>query len=270
MNHYLLIGFLFIFFSAFAQDINRVAVAGTITAPIGDDVEGVTIYNKSSQKGAITDANGLFQIEVVENDRVLITAMQYQTFTVIIDNGIVLNKVMNIYLNPSVNRLDEVIVRPYDLSGNIHADVGSIETNVVTPAWDLSYETLEFEYEFAPDENSSVVGNKAEEVFYNGQKPYDGVSIIGIIGLFASKKTKIDLAREYEEKALVRGGLVQRFPKQFVLETFGIAEDNYGLFLYYAEDAGISKSLLKEENTVELLDFLFAQSSAFKKEREKE
>jgi hypothetical protein len=270
MKHYLLVGFLFVFFVCFAQDIDRVAVAGTITAPIGEDVEGVTIYNRSSQKGAITDADGLFQIEVAENDRVLITAMQYQTFTVIIDSGVVTNKVMNIYLNPAVNKLDEVIVRPYDLSGNIRADVGTIETNTVMAAWDLSYETLEFEYEFAPDENSSVVGNRAEEAYYNGQKPYDGVSIIGIIGLFASKKTKFDLAREYEEKAMVRGGLVQRFPKQFVLDTFGIAEDDYGLFIYFAEDTGIPKSLLKEENAVELLDFLFAQSKAFKEERGKE
>jgi len=270
MKHYLFIGFLFVFFSCCAQDIDRVMVAGAITAPIGEDVEGITIYNKSSQKGAITDADGLFQIEVAENDRVLITAMQYQTFTVIIDNGVVSHKVMNVYMNPEVNKLDEVIVRPYDLSGNIRADVGAIETNVISPAWDLSYETLEFEYEFAPDENSSIVGNRAEEAYYNGQKLYDGVSIIGIIGMFASKKTQIDLAREHREKAMVRGGLVQRFPKQFVLDTFGIDEDDYGLFLYFAEDAGISKNLLKEENAVELLDFLFAQRVAFIEEREKE
>lgn len=268
MKQYLLVGFLFVFFSCFAQDIERVAVIGTITAPVGDDIEGVTVYNKSSQKGAITDADGVFKIEVAENDRVLITAMQYQTFTVVIDNGVVSNKVMNIYLNPAVNRLDEVIVRPYDLSGNIHADVGSIDTNVITSNLDLSWETLEFEYDFAPDEYSSVVGNKAEDAFYNGQKPNDQVSILGIVGLLFPKKTTIDLSREYEEKALVRGGLTQRFPKQFVIDTFGIPEDEYGLFLYFAEDAGISKSLLKEANTVELLDFLFAQSIAFKKERE--
>ena len=270
MKQTLLFVFLFSIFTSFGQDIDRVMVAGTITAPEGEDVEGVTIYNKSAQKGAITDADGLFQIEVAKNDRVLITAMQYQTFTVIVDNGVVSNKVMNIYLNPAVNKLDEVIVRPYDLSGNIRADVGSIDTSTMSAEWDLSWETLEFGYGFAPDENSSVVGNKAEEAFYNGQRPFDGVSIIGIIGLFASKKTQIDLSREYEEKAMVRGGLTQRFPKQYVLDTFGIAEDDYGLFLYFAEDAGISQSMLKEENTVELLEFLFAQSAAFKEVREKE
>jgi len=267
-SKYLLLIILLLPFLGIAQDIDRVAVKGVITAPVGEDVEGITIYNKSSYKGAVTDASGEFTIEVAENDRVLITAMQYQTFTVIIDHGVIANKVMNIYLNPVVNKLDEVIIRPYDLSGNINADVASIDTNVITPQWDMSYETMEFEYEFSDDQYTSIRGNRAEEAFYNGQKPSDQVSIIGIVGLLFPKKTSIDLGREYTEIAMVHGGLKQRFPKHYVTETFGIPEEDYGKFIYFAEDAGIPQSMLKEENTMDLLAFLFEQSELYKKQRE--
>lgn len=268
-SKYLLLILLLLPFLGNAQDdVERIEVSGTITAPVNEDVEGITIYNKSSYKGAVTDAKGAFTIEVAENDRVLITAMQYQTFTVIIDKGVIDNRSMNVYLNPVVYKLDEVIVRPYDLSGNIQADVASIETNVVTPQWDMSYETMEFEYEFSDDQYTSIRGNKAEEAFYNGQKPNDQASIIGIIGMFFPKKTSLNLGREYTEMAMVRGGLKQRFPKQYVLETFGIPEDEYGRFIYFAEDAGIPQSMLKEENTMDLLAFLFEQSELYKAQRE--
>jgi len=37
-----------------AQITSRVMIEGKISAPIGDDVEGVVIYNRSSNKGTIT------------------------------------------------------------------------------------------------------------------------------------------------------------------------------------------------------------------------
>ncbi len=127
----------------FAQDIERVSVKGTITAPIGEDVEGINIYNLSSQEGTVTDAEGVFNLRVGINDRVQVTALQFQSFTVIVDRGVMDVREMNIYMNPAVNQLEEVIVRPYDLSGSIVVDVRRIQTSVVSPDWDLSYSTLE-------------------------------------------------------------------------------------------------------------------------------
>ncbi|MFT5386791.1 MAG: hypothetical protein ACI81W_004209, partial [Saprospiraceae bacterium] len=45
-----------------SQDIVRVIISGKVTAPIGLDVEGVTIYNISSQKGTVTSSEGLFDL----------------------------------------------------------------------------------------------------------------------------------------------------------------------------------------------------------------
>src|SRR5690554_716878 len=95
----------------FAQEIKRVEVLGKIHVPSGDDPEGISVYNISSQKGVITKKDGSFEIKVAPNDRLQIFALQYQTFTVIVDNGILETKKFNVYVNPAITQLDEVIVR---------------------------------------------------------------------------------------------------------------------------------------------------------------
>lgn len=119
-----------------AQDIDRVKVQGKIHVPEGEDAEGISVYNSSSQKGTITDYDGSFEIEVAENDRLRIFALQYQPFTAVVDKGIIERKELNIYVNQAVTQLDEVIVSPYDLSGNIRADVEKIPTYYVDRDWD--------------------------------------------------------------------------------------------------------------------------------------
>ena len=164
-----------------SQEITRFEISGKITASKGEDVEGINIYNKSSQKGTITSETGEFQIKVAENDRVFISAMQFQNFTVIIDEGIIETKTMHIALNPVINQLDEVLIRPYDLSGNIVADVKRINVSSISNKYDTSYETVEFGYEFSADAQTSVKGNKAEEAFHNGQEQYGGDLILSLI-----------------------------------------------------------------------------------------
>ena len=93
-----------------AQDIERIIISGKVTAPKGEDIEGITIYNVSSQKGTVTSPEGIFALKVAENDRVSVTALQFSTFIVIVDKGVIDNKRMGIYLNPVVNQLEEVIV----------------------------------------------------------------------------------------------------------------------------------------------------------------
>ena len=173
--------------ASFSQEITRVKIDGKISASKGEDVEGINIYNKTSQKGTITSETGEFELMVGENDRVFISAIQSQRFTVIIDEGIMDSRTMFIYLNPVVNQLDEVIIRPFDLSGNIVADVKRVNITSVNQNWDLSYENLEFGYEFADDAQSSVKGNKAEEAYFNGPVQSGG-NILGLASLFFKKE----------------------------------------------------------------------------------
>jgi hypothetical protein len=244
------------------QEIDRIGIEGTITAPKGDDTEGVTIYNVSSQKGTVTDEEGKFTLEVAENDRVFITALQFQSFTVIVDEGVITHQRMNIYLNPAVNQLEEVIVRPYDLTGNIIADLKRIKTANTTVNWDLSYEALEYGYEFSADENTKVDGNAAQEALGTSGLQ-NGVNFISIFGLLFPKKKK-HTGEVRLNSELITNALRQRYSNRFIEEKFGIPNEKVNEFIYFTEDRGIPVHLLKAENELELLDLLYQSSTDYK------
>jgi hypothetical protein len=252
-----------------AQQIERTAVNGKITAPQGEDVEGINIYNVSSQKGTVTDKVGFFTIEVAENDRVQVTSIQYQSFTIIVDEGVITSKNMAVYLNPAVNQLAEVIVRPYDLTGNIKVDIGKIKTVDLDTEWALDYKAWEFEYGFVDDGQTAIRGNRAEEAYYNGQKQ-NGANIIGGVGLLArlifGKPDKNKTPKTQEEKIALATNLSQRFSPRYIESFFGIPESKAPDFINFLEDKGIDTRLLKPENELELLDFMFARADAFKKQ----
>ena len=257
---------LFVSLLAMTQEIERIKIRGIITAPVGEDVESVSIYNISSQKGTISNNVGAFELEVTENDRIQVTALQFQSFTVIVDKGVIETTRMAIYLNPSVNQLDEVIVRPYDLSGNIIADVNRIKTANLNPQWDLSYETLEFGYEFSDDQYTAITGNKAEEAFYNGQKQAS-LNFIGLAGLLFPKKPKKQVEKITDRAILIRA-MRQRFSNAYITNSFDIGEERVNDFIYFLEEKGIEPSLLKLENELLLLDFLMQQSIIYKQQIE--
>lgn len=250
-----------------SQDIERTVISGKVTAPMGEDIEGITIYNVSSQKGTVTSPEGFFELMVAENDRVSVTALQFSTFIIIVDEGVIDNKKLGIYLNPVVNQLEEVIVRPYDLLGNVTADVNKIKTANVVPQWDLSYESVEFEYQFSADQYSSVKGNKAEEAYFNGRQQL-GADFIGLAGLLFPKKNKKTFKDINEDKNYVARSLRQRFSNNYLATIFGIEEEQANEFIYYVEENGMQPSWLQAENEILLLDFMYQKSKVFKNLRE--
>lgn len=255
----------------FAQDIERVQVSGQIHVPKGEDAEGISIYNISSQKGTITEADGSFKIELAENDRLQIFALQYQTFTVVVDKAIVEKKQMNIYVNPAITQLDEVVVRPYDLSGNIKADIEKIPTYSVAKDWDLSYRAMEFEYGFERDESTGIEGNVAEQAL-NSHLLQNGLNVRNILGgvgqlLFPKGKNISNEERERRNQ-LVSNNVQQRFSREFIKENFDIPVENAFDFLFYAQENGLQPSLLQPENEIELMDFLHEKSKEYKKRQE--
>ena len=259
--------FIFLPISLFSQEIDRIKVSGKVTAPLGEDIEGISIYNISSQMGTVTSPEGLFELNVAENDRISVTALQFSTFTVIVDSGVIESEMMGIYLNPVVNQLEEVIVRPYDLLGNVTADVSRIQTANVVPHWDLSYESLEFDYEFSADQYTSVKGNKAEEAYFNGQYQAS-LDFIGLAGLLFPKKKRKTFRELNSEKNLVANSLRQRFSNSYLSLVFGIQEELANDFIFFVEENGMQRRWLKQENEILLLDFMHQKSDAYKKLRE--
>ena len=250
-----------------AQEVERTKVSGTLHVPQGDDAEGINVYNVSSQKGTITKPDGTFEIEVAENDRVEITALQYQSFTVVIDNGIVDQRKITIFMNSAINQLDEVVVRPYDLSGNISVDVKKISTYTVKQDLGIAKYNLQYGRDLTPDKQSKISGNAAEEALH-GNTLTDGANILGILGgvaqLLFPKGEKITLVERQQNQRMMDNNIQQRFSREFIASNFGIRNEKAVDFLYFAQENGMEQRLLQPENEMELMEFLLKKSKEYK------
>ena len=255
----------------YAQDIDRIKVEGKINVPNGEDAEGISVYNLSSQKGTVTNDDGRFEIDVAENDRLQIFALQYKTFTVIIDKGVVDKKKITIFVNPAITQLEEVVVRPYDLSGNINADIEKIPTYSIGREWDLSYNTMEYGYNFQRDKTSAIQGNAAEEAL-NSNHLTDGLNFVSILGgvsnLLFPKGKKLNSSELAKKGDRVSNNMQERFSREFIHDNFDIPREKTSDFLFYVQENGLEERLLQGEHELELMSFLKEKSKEYKKRTE--
>ena len=265
MKHTLLC-FSLLFFSwiGLAQDVSRVQVEGRVIAN-DNEVENVTIFNTSSNLGTITDADGKFSISVGANDVLEISALQFEKMNVIISEDIIASKKLTIFVVERVNRLNEVLLLPYGLSGNLKVDLETVRT--FNPDLDAIYFGLGNidEYEF-PDDSASGVENVA---MLESHRLQYGVNFVGIFGMVAKeiftgkkKKNKMNKLSEISEENKT---LIDVYSIAFLSDTFNIPENQVNAFITYVEKEGIDPALFDEGEEIHLMEFLVKQSEAFLK-----
>ena len=244
-----------------AQNIKRIEISGKIVVDT-NELEGITIYNTSAKKGTLADENGMFKLNVALNDIIEFRALQFQDFTVIIDKNIVKTKSMTVFLVEKINKLDEIVILPYDLTGNLLIDIESVKT--FNPDLDAIYFGLANmnEYEF-PDDYKSKVVNVAMPGTGNNI-PY-GLNVIGIVDLFLrpifnSKKNKDVEVMGTEDSNKVFTDL---YSTKFLVENFNIPKDKVDAFVAYVEEQGIDYSLLSSGKEFQFLEFISVKSKEF-------
>lgn len=244
---FLLLSFVFYFVNA--QEKERVTIYGIVRATKGSDIDGISIYNQSSQKGAITIKEGAFNIQVALKDSIIVSALQFKSFSFLIQQEVIDSRTLEINLNEFVNVLDEVVILKKDF----------------TKGWDLSYKTLEFGYEFAPDLQSSIPGSVAEDAL-NDRTLKNGINIIGLVVLGVSaligKKNK-EKPKPKIRYSKVVSVLKEKYDTAFFTNTFNIPKEYVNDYIYFVGEEGIQESLLLPENEILFLEYLNLKSKTY-------
>jgi TonB-linked SusC/RagA family outer membrane protein len=85
-------------------------VAGVVTNARGEAVEGATVLIKRTKNGTNTDIHGFYILKIVRpNDTLLVSYIGYKTMVIPINK----QNSINVQLNETTNRLDEVVVEAY-------------------------------------------------------------------------------------------------------------------------------------------------------------
>ena len=91
------------------------------------DISGIHVINANSGGKTITDQQGSFQIGVRKMDSVYFSSVQIKKQLIVITEQIYSSDSIKVYLEPLVNVLDNVTVRPHNLSGNIQSDLALVD-----------------------------------------------------------------------------------------------------------------------------------------------
>ena len=255
-NHFFVIILCLISSISLAQDIVRVEIKGTIIVD-RNELEGVTVYNTSSNKGTVADKEGHFVLEVGLNDRVQFAALQFKNFEVVIIQEILDTRSMTVLLVEQVNKLPEVIILPHDLTGNLIADVNSIA--LVNPNLDALYfgldnlDKIEFDNEHLEEINNIALENNTIKY---------GINMVDVIGLLTKALFK-PKKRNKISQPLEKKTILDVYPKDYLQNILSIPDKDIVEFIYFVEEHNFDFTLLAVNREFEFLNFLKEQQAKF-------
>ena len=251
-------------FIATSQQVKRVKVDGKIIVE-GDDVDGITVFNTSSNKGVITNENGEFVIEVALNDFIEFRALQYQNFDLQVSQAIIDSKRMRVFLIEEINKLDEVLVLTKGLSGELKTDINSVKT--FNPKLDALYFGIKKndEYEFADDNRSKAIN---ETLHSQSETMVNGLNIVNVVDqlLLPLFRSKVKDKKSAGVPDVPVSAVKYYFGSEFIIDNFKIPEHRVEEFIQYVEqDKNFDFSLLNYGNEMEFLEVLHKKSKEFLK-----
>lgn len=251
---------------AFGQDDNRISVDGRIVVST-DDREGVTVYNTSSNKGTTTDENGEFVIKVAVNDIIEFGALQFKDFSVTITEDIIKSKRLTVILVEEVNKLDEVVLLPFGLTGNLNADLENVRTyNVSLDAIYFGLDHIE-DFEFTADYKSKI-DNPSFDDYH--PRVDNMINIVNLAGFLVSQVVDLDKDKSATnaEKEINKTPFKEALDKysiNYIHSNFKIPLDKVEAFTDYVEEQGVDDKLLEKDKEMQFLERITQLSKSFLK-----
>jgi len=258
---------------SFSQGLERKTLIGKVIAD-SLEVENLTVYNLSSKTGVITDIKGNFSIKARPLDTLYIQGLAYESKHYILAEKDFWVSVLEIKLHIKITELNEVVVTPFTLTGNLKEDTKKI---VVYGDKFTNIDTKKVVHY----EDNVRKGTPTNSAMPNVFAP-SGISLMPILSGFATlvgiKGNPKNYAEGVYEKRRIQSlqaksyseHLMERFSKHFFIETLQLKEEEIPGFMGFSELSVYDLSpLLKAENELQLIQYLLVKADAYKREKEK-
>ena len=220
-----------------AQEIQEFT-ATVINAQTEFPLESVHVVNLNQVKGTITNPDGKFTIPAAVNDTLYFSYLGFKTQKVWVTNDMLRFGNTEIALTELAYALEEVVVRPYQLTGYLEIDVKNLPVN---NAYQYSISGLNASYE---------AGNKS---------PSAVTKVLGAIlnpadllrNLFGKKPRQMRKLRQIKEDDNIRDLLASKFDRETLTELLQLEKVDIEDIL---NNCNYSKSFIKTANDLQILD----------------
>ena len=252
MKKYLTV--LLILFSAhiFGQDdgnvLDKQIRATVINAQNNDLMESVHVLNLNQVIGTITNEKGEFAITAAVNDTLYLTFLGFKPQKIRVTNDMFKFEDTKIALTELAYALEEVVVRPYQLTGYLEIDVKNM---VASEGYQYSISGLNFGYEAGNKSPSAVT--KVLGAILN---PADQLR-----NLFGRKPNHMRKLRKMKEDDEIRNLLASKFDRETLIELLQIEKLDIEDIL---NNCNYSRSFITTANDLQILDAISSCYEEFK------
>ena len=241
-----LLGFLGI--SQETQEETEIFSAIVVNAQSDRPLESVHIVNLNKVLGTITNNKGEFSISASVNDTIYFSYLGFKSQKIRVTNDMFKFKDTKIALTELAYALEEVIVRPYQLTGYLEIDVKNIPINT---AYQYSISGLNVGYE-AGRKNPSAVTKVLGAIL----NPADLLR-----NLFGKKPNQMRKLRQVKEDDAIRDLLASKFDRETLIELLQIEKMDIDDIL---NNCSYSKSFITTANDLQILDAISSCYEEFK------
>ena len=251
MEKYFILLFLFCNILGFSQEteqetqtINAVVVNAQTDSPL----ESVHIVNLNKVFGTITNNNGEFSIRASVNDTLYFSYLGFKSQKIRVTNDMFKFEDTKIALTELAYALEEVIVRPYQLTGYLEIDLKNMPIN---NAYQYSISGLNVGYE-GGNKNPSAVTKVLGAIL----NPADLLR-----NLFGKKPNQMRKLRQVKEDDAIRDLLASKFDRETLTELLQIEKMDIDDIL---NNCNYSSSFITTANDLQILDAISSCYEEFK------
>lgn len=264
MKHFILPLLCFTAFFATAQDGSIKTLRGRVTS-VDKDVVGVVVQNISLDQAVITDMDGNFAINMQLGDTLVFSAVHYQRKMVPVTEVLYKTSFVEVPMEEFVNELKEVVVRPYNLSGDLSQDLGklTLEKDVSASALGLPNADVKplTQSERLLREASSMTMTAGGGVGGAG----GGMSLNPIINAITGR-TKMLKNRVKVDNTYARTQRVQDYyVDSLFVATLKIPMEKLDDFMYFCEVDEAFQETVDSHDKLKIWDYMVEKSRVYRK-----
>ncbi|MDF0715573.1 carboxypeptidase-like regulatory domain-containing protein [Muricauda sp. 334s03] len=243
---------------AFAQEWDSKILQGRVTST-DKDVVGVVVQNTTTRDAVITDLEGNFSIRVRVNDTLVFSAVHFLRKSLPVTQALYQSSFVEVPMQEFVNQLREVVVSPYDLTGDLAKDIDR-----VTLEQDVSAEALNLPnaHQHIPTQSERRLEQATAGKFNVGMllnPPIDPL-INAITGRTKMLKKRVEVDKTYAQTQQVQGF----YADSLFVSTLKIPMQKINDFMYFCEVDEAFQAAVESQDKLRIWDIMLQKSRAYR------
>ncbi len=223
------------------------------------------VMNTTAGSATISDEDGWFALEASLGDTLLFSAVQYQRKRLVLSASVLESRFVYVNLEEFVNELDEVVVRPYNLSGDLVRDMQQMKTGPVVTASTLGLPNADVKPMI---QSERLLKEASMGPFHLGM--ITALPFNPLINMITGRTKMLKKRVARDRKYLLTQEVRHYYPDSIFVQRMGIPADRIDDFMYYCEVDERFDSIVSSEDQIAILNLLLLKSKAYRENNQLE